>query len=780
MAKEMIPFQVETSRIIDLLAKQIYQSPFALLRENTQNAYDAILIRARRDGEFSPRIDIELAPERVTVVDNGVGMTPDEIRQNYWRAGHSGKNTEEARAAGVVGTFGIGAMANFGIADELVVETESATTGERCRCRAVLGELSLNADCVELERLNTQGNPGTSVTASIPVRHGINVWKASRYIADFVRLLGMPVVVNGDTMSGGTVESLVPVPPQSWRLEQRFQLGKRLAADTTLVVSSNAELWIDLSGIEWSGRGIGGRVTLKSGTAALRTFRSGFGLATVGVGSAYQFGGLADLQNLQPTAGREALTTDSMQYLQSFVREVDGFVSRRIGERPESDSSTAFMSWVGTNRRYELCGFLRTTVQPGDRRVALREVKKWSELRPVLVYSGSDQSAVKHHASEERPVVVLARTNPRHGCEREYMKRFCETEALSDSPVVSNAKARAEYSDAEVAFVYRVELILDADYFLKAEVNLGAISHGLPVLTTKTGERVCVTIDPSGQTVTLVLGVYDSEVAAFGSMVKDFVRGMVFPSIAAHVPSSSRQGAETFLRTIRRPREVFEYEERDLGDLRQVWSDYREGRISMEQAVQRSMEAVRTGVQVVDSGNTARIQEVVPDVVQNERIFRTATGTREPLALDATPAISRTEISSRAKVLTIGAGDASLQGYRCFLAISDQAREERAEFFFQPHKTSVVWGGQRVLFILLHHSERFGLYYDLQTHETLATEGGGGPYPTCSIVLKDNIYLPIPEPITSRFVPKAGERKRFYVRHDILRVSGDDESGEEE
>ena len=368
-------------------------------------------------------------------------------------------------------------------------------------------------------------------------------------------------------------------------------------------------------------------------------------------------------------------------------------------------------------------------------------------------------------------MVVLSRTNPRHGCEKEYLNRYCSIEELSDSPVRSDTKERGDYSDAEMAFVYRVESILDSDYFLKAEVDLGTISHGLPILTTKEKGIVRVTIDPDGQTMSLVLGVYEGDIVAFGSVVKDFVRNIVFPSISLYVPSSSRQGAEAFLRTIQKPREVFEYEETDREDLRQVWSDYRDGVISMDQAVQQSMEAVRTGVQVVDSNAMASIQEVVPDVAQNEAIFRTAATPRAPLLLEAIPAISRTEIPCDAKVLTIDSADAALQGYRCFLEITEQARQERAAFFFQPHKTSVVWGGQRVMFILLHHSERFGLYYDLQTQGTLSTEGGGGPYPTCSIVLKDSIYLPIPEPIASRFVPKTGERKRFHVRHDILRVS---------
>ena len=49
MSHQYIPFAVDTSRILELLAKQIYQSPLALLRENTQNAFDATLLRAQRE-----------------------------------------------------------------------------------------------------------------------------------------------------------------------------------------------------------------------------------------------------------------------------------------------------------------------------------------------------------------------------------------------------------------------------------------------------------------------------------------------------------------------------------------------------------------------------------------------------------------------------------------------------------------------------------------------------------------------------------------------------------
>ena len=114
---QRIPFQVDISRMIEVLAKQIYQDPLALLRENTQNAFDAIRLRSARGDNFTPSIAVHVTPSSIVITDNGIGMTPDDLRDHYWRAGSSSKNTPEARAAGVVGTFGIGAMANFGIAD---------------------------------------------------------------------------------------------------------------------------------------------------------------------------------------------------------------------------------------------------------------------------------------------------------------------------------------------------------------------------------------------------------------------------------------------------------------------------------------------------------------------------------------------------------------------------------------------------------------------------------------------------------------------------------------
>lgn len=768
MSGGLIAFQVETQRVIQLLAKQIYQSPLALLRENVQNAFDAVRQRLHSQPGFNPLIEITLAPDKIVITDNGIGMTPDDLQQHYWTAGSSSKNNDAARAAGVVGTFGIGAMANFGIADRLIVETESAVSGERTICRADRSKLDLKRNCIEREFLDSIGKPGTTITVNVSAGEQISVQKAHDYISEFVSLVDLPVRVNGATVSQKPVEDLIPHVQETWRMtEAGHEIGSRMTSDVTVILSNNADLWLHFTNIFWDSRPISGRIVLRSGHPNLRTFRSGFGLATASVNSSYQFGGIADLLVLEPTAGREAITVDGLQLLQSMMADIDRFASELLAERDESDSSTPFMNWVVGHGRYDLCGKLRMTINPGDR-ISLEDVSWRSRAKPMMLYEGSDQSVVKAHASDDAPLLILARTNPRRRCEENFLQSRAEVELISDKPVVKDRRTYKQLSMAESGLAYRIGTILETDYFIKCHVEFGVISHGLPVLVQKESDRLDIILNPEGQTVQLLISLFETEYSAFGSMAKDFVRTVLFPRIADYVPSSTRQGAEAFLRAIRRPPESFEYADDDLGSLPDIWKDYEEGQISLSQAVTRSQAAVRSSVQVVEAA--ARVDNVVPDVIQNEQAFNEEADPARNF--DPSPGITRFEIMSPAKLLVIDDNEPALRGYRCFLAITDKARERMGEFFLQPHTTSIVWGGQKTLFIFMHHSGRFGLYYDLQTREVVEAPAGGGAYPTCSIVLKDRLYIPIPEEISASFVPAPGERKRFEIRADILRTEG--------
>ena len=386
-------------------------------------------------------------------------------------------------------------------------------------------------------------------------------------------------------------------------------------------------------------------------------------------------------------------------------------------------------------------------------------------------YDGTDQSVIRRFASEENPLLVLAHGKPRRQCEERYLSTYCEVEKISDKPVVEGEKDAGALTLAERALSFKLEAVLDSDYFVKARVTFASISHGLSVFAEAGKNGLTIFLNPDGQTVALILNLYDTEFSAFGSMVKDFTRSVIFPHISSHVPSSTRQGAEEFLRTVRKPREVFEYEDADLSSLAMIWKDYDEGRITMERAIRSSITAVRSGVQVVDSNSAEDIGGVVPDLLRNEQQILAGVGDDEYMTLDPCPSITRTEITSNAKMLTLSEGEVPLRGYRCFLALTAKVREDIGDFFLQAHRTSIVWGGQRVLYVFLDHSGTYGVYYDLQTNEMLEAESGGGAVPTCTIMLRDNIYIPIPEVLNSSFVPAQGRRKRFEVRQDILRVS---------
>ena len=767
MSSQKISFQVETSRVIELLTKQMYQSPLALLRENAQNAFDAILMRRLETDNFSPLIDITITDQQIIIKDNGIGMTAEEIQNNYWYAGSSGKNTAKARAAGVVGTFGVGAMANFGIAEQLIVETESAVKNERSRSKVRREDLRIGTDCIDLELLTARGQPGTEITASIPPENRINVEEAQKYISNFLHMLDIPVCINGILVSQKSAETLVQKPPvkKEQKMEQ-VQIGTNLLANVHLIFSQNADVWIKLEKIIWANQPLHGSIILRSGTSALNTFRSGFGLAVVTTNSHYQFGGVIDLRNLEPTAGREALTTSSMQFIQSLILQIEPFISEHLSKQKECNSSNLFISWVVRNSRYELCDNLSIKINPGDEKF-LGEIKEDSKQKTFSLYSGNDPSIIQQYSQEDNPLLLLAQNNPRRTCQDNYLEKFCRAEKIQNAATILEKKSDENLSLEEKAFIYRVESTIKNDYFLKVRVVFGRISHNLPILINdQKNDEIEIVLDSSEeQSVALILALYEQEFSAFGGMVKDFVRNVVYPKISNLVPSSTKQGAEDFLRFLRNKREIFEYETEDLENLSQILEDYKKGNLSIEQALKKSIS--NQNVQFVESNSSQKINTIMPDIIANQANI----GNREQnISLDAKPSIIRTEISSSAKLLLIDPGEELLSGYSCFLAITQRAKEELGDFFLQPHKTSIVWGGQRAMFVFLHHSEEYGLYYDLRADVTLASESGGQPYPTSTIFLRNNIYIPIPDPIKRHFIPTENERKRFEIQYDILRV----------
>ncbi len=752
-----IKFKVEFSRMLEILADQIYQSPLALLRENTQNAFDAILMRQSEFGGFDPRIDVTFNSDSIEVIDNGIGMTAEEIETHFWHAGKSGKNTDAARAAGVVGTFGIGALANFGIADKLTVVTESARIEERTVSSVRKSELSTDRESISVTPEEGTGNPGTTIRARLDDESVVTAEDARKYLHDFVQFVDIPVFFNGEQLSGANHRDVLPSQQYAWVEHcQGVSVGGIVSGDLEIRGMVSGDLRIVLDNIVSEPYlGKSGAVVLTQDGNAIRTLRSGFGLATTSAPSNYRWGGVVDLPLLTPTAGREALDDSSVQLLHQVISGLDMLISPLAAEHPESLANDGVLRWIVAAKRFELCGSMEVTPRPSGMAQALNVAVEHGNIR---YYDGRDQSVITTYASEDDPLIVLSRRSPRRDCERGFLVAN-GVEEVDTTPRVLQELPVENQRFAHSALMTRISRVLEEDYFLPSEVRFGSISARLAVLVTNTDAPVTIYLDPESSSVAPLLVLYDEDYSAFGPFVKDFVRSTIFPRIARLVPSSTRAGAEAFLRHLRTNRDWFEYELEDKADLEEILEELRAGRLTLVEATKQLSDSTRSFVEVSAAG-TVPLTSVVGDVDEESDDASVV----DPLG--ARPGIDRRHEDTSALILTTES--APLYGYSCFLSLSERIQRERGDFFLHPHSTEVVWGGRKVVFIFQHHSGRFGFYYDILCPGLVADTAGGGATVTSTILTKNRTFIPIPTEIAGAFLPTAGERKRLEVRGDLL------------
>ena len=759
--EKRIAFKLELSRMLELLADQIYQSPLALLRENTQNAFDAIRMRqVIPDQKFDPIIQVTVDDERVAVSDNGIGMTAEEIEENFWYAGRSGKNTDAARTAGVVGTFGIGAMANFGVADELSVETESAVVLERTSSSVRKSELSTDNKSISLVSKEPRGEPGTTVRALLAPESRISVQDARTFLQGFVEFVDIPVWFNEEMLSGTTHRGALPSERYAWTESlPNTSLAGILSGDLEIRGMASGELRVVIENVtSQTGVGKPGALVLMQDRNAIRTLRSGFGLATVAMQSGYHWGGVVDLPFLKPTAGREALDASSNQLLQQVISALDQLISPIAAKHSESFTNDGFLRWIVATGQFDLCGPLEVTPRPSNQPETLASAVERSGLR---YYNGRDESVVQTYASEDEPLIVLARRTPRRDCEYGYLTSR-GIRQVDTSPRVTQELDVRTLSFAHSALATRVATVLKEDYFLETDIRFGEISGGLAMLVTDTNKPVVIYLDPRSSSVAPLLALYRDDFDAFSPFVKDFVRSTVFSRIANLVPSSTREGSEAFLRHLRSNREWFEYELDDKANLEDIFEELHAGRLTIAEARMRLANTDRSFVEVSLAGTAP-----LSSVIREPKAENPQESLPDPFC--AIPGIDRREEQTNALILT---SDTPVNGYRCFLSVSDRVQREKGHFFLQPHSTEVVWGGRKVIFIFHHHSKRFGLYYDILCPGLVGSGSGGGPKVTATILTKHRTFIPVPDEIAGDFLPKSSERKRLEIRCDILYLLG--------
>ena len=201
-----------------------------------------------------------------------------------------------------------------------------------------------------------------------------------------------------------------------------------------LAMGFNGEPWVRVTDMKDGSDIIAGEIILGQDQHQIHAYRSGFSLATTAVKSHFGLGGVANLSSLTPTAGREALTTSSIQFLQTLVTGLERLIAEHLGTLVASDNSTKFMEWVRTHNRFDLCNHLTVQMEPGARYESLETFDRSKDDRRWNLYGGREQSIIDNFATDEQPLIVLSASRPRRDCQEGYLQKHSNVALVSDQP----------------------------------------------------------------------------------------------------------------------------------------------------------------------------------------------------------------------------------------------------------------------------------------------------------------------------------------------------------
>jgi molecular chaperone HtpG len=148
--KESMAFQAEVKQLLQLMIHSLYSNKEIVLRELISNASDAadkLRFEALANGalyenesELKIRIAFDKEARTLTIADNGIGMSRDEVISHIGTIAKSGTKEffsaltgDQAKDANLIGQFGVGFYSAFIIADKVTLTTRRAGATEGVR-----------------------------------------------------------------------------------------------------------------------------------------------------------------------------------------------------------------------------------------------------------------------------------------------------------------------------------------------------------------------------------------------------------------------------------------------------------------------------------------------------------------------------------------------------------------------------------------------------------------------------------------------------------------------
>ncbi|WP_050139983.1 molecular chaperone HtpG [Yersinia vastinensis] len=212
-------FQSEVKQLLHLMIHSLYSNKEIFLRELISNASDAadkLRFRAlsnpelfEGDGELRVRLSFDKEKRTLTLSDNGIGMSRDEVIDNLGTIAKSGTKaflesigSDQAKDSQLIGQFGVGFYSAFIVADKVTVRTRAAGAPADA---GVFWESEGEGDYTIADI--TKEDRGTEIT--LHLREGedeyLDDWRLRSVISKYSDHIALPVEIQSKNEEDGTV-----------------------------------------------------------------------------------------------------------------------------------------------------------------------------------------------------------------------------------------------------------------------------------------------------------------------------------------------------------------------------------------------------------------------------------------------------------------------------------------------------------------------------------------------------------------------------------------------
>ena len=763
-----VSMEFDAKQMIRLLGNDLYDSPLAMLRENVQNAYDAILERKLIDSDFEPYIKINITNEQIVIEDNGIGMNKDILANNYWKAGNSGKNNPQSIAAGVVGHFGIGALANFGVCTKLEIQTRRY--GEKTAYTSEAQREKINIkNSIPVTPIENQSIPyGTCITVTLDQPGSISVINAINYLRQYIEYIEIPVTINGQKFPQKEIDFIK-------KITAKEVTDSRLSYKLDIGYNNQFPLSVDILiyDIAIQGSPINGYLYLNTRDKGILGLRNGFGLASINVPSIYEFGGIVNLDNLVPTAGREAVSRESVSLVTSIVQSVESSWTSVIAKDPICDNYRNFLQYLYSHFNMAQASHINIKYANEDKYIRLGNITSLnaSEFKYA---DGVDSTVLAKFKNSENNVLSISDSTYRKRIQRNYLEK------IGVKSIPNNIQVIREYESKELTIdqffiVNELRSIIEEDYYVKDfDVKFADISHMLNVFVTHDLNKgiFCIYISPNNSDIQRLISIRNDNYRLFTPLAKDFVRVVLYQQFSAFIPKGVKERTDYISRVLHNTKDEYIIPYEMTGTMDEMIGKLRADEITPEEFVKFAKAERNKHQQTINQSQVGDVSEVITNISNNTlNVSEDAIKNVNNEDIMPMPSILCLDVETKLRILKTDVITPVLQNNKMFMALTDKMVNQKRIFFSNPHTTRILWSMHRLIYIFTDVMGKNTLYYDLELTRKIPDSTGGKSIRSATILTKDKIFVPIVPELYTYFNLNVDEKLKFFVHFDEIENS---------